>query len=117
VLFALAVAANLVLLYWPRTVGAGGPPHLDKAVHLLAFAAVAWTGLRAGLPSAVLLPVLVVHAVSSELVQARLLSERSGDPADVLADCAGVLLGALAGNRLGKASWRDEPAGPPRRGS
>ena len=43
-LFAVAVVANLVLLYWPRAPGTGGIPHLDKAAHLVSFALVTWTG-------------------------------------------------------------------------
>jgi len=104
--FAAAVAVNLLLLYWPRGVGGGGVPHMDKAVHLLVFAAVAWTGLRAQVPARWLLPLLALHAVTSELVQDRLLPDRSGDWADVLAD----LLGILAGTLLASASWRDERA-------
>lgn len=107
--FAGAVAANLVLLYWPRAVGGGGLPHLDKAVHLLAFAAVAWSGLRARVPASWLLPLLVLHAGVSELVQDRLLPGRSGEVADVLAD----LVGILAGTAVARASWRDEPVVPP----
>ena len=107
--FAGAVAANLVLLYWPRAVGGGGLPHLDKAVHLLAFAAVAWSGLRARVPASWLLLLLVLHAGVSELVQDRLLPGRSGEVADVLAD----LVGILAGTALARASWRDEPVVPP----
>lgn len=104
--FAGAVAVNLLLLYWPHPVGGGGVPHMDKAVHLLTFAALAWTGLRARLPGVWLLPLLVLHAGLSELVQARLLPGRNGDWADVLAD----LLGILAGTLLVRASWRDEHA-------
>lgn len=106
--FVLAVVANLVVLYWPRAVSSGGVPHLDKAVHLAVFAAVVCSGLRAGLPAYALLPVVVVHAVTSEVVQQRLLAQRSGDPADVAADLAGTLAGWL----LARASWRGEPARP-----
>jgi len=102
--FAAAVVVNLVLLYWPRGVGGGGVPHLDKVAHFLVFAAVAWTGLRAGVPVRWLLPALVLHAVASEAVQGGLLPDRSGDPTDAVAD----VLGALAGTALAKASWRDE---------
>jgi len=105
-LFAATVLTNLALLYWPRDVGGGGPAHLDKVVHVVAFAAVAWTGLRAQVPAAWLLPVLALHAAVSEVVQARLLPDRSGDVADVLADLSGI----LAGTVLARASWRDEPA-------
>jgi alkylation response protein AidB-like acyl-CoA dehydrogenase len=103
-LFAATVVANLLLLYWPRAVGAGGVPHLDKVVHLVAFAAVAWTGLRAGLPARWLGALLGVHAVTSETVQAWLLPGRSGDPADALADLGGVVLGLIGG------SWRHDRA-------
>ncbi len=117
---ALVVVANLALLYWPRSVDTGGPPHLDKVVHLVSFAAVALAGARAGVRTAVLVPLLVLHAVSSEVVQARLLAGRSGDPADVAADLAGVLVGGLVGilaaTRPGQASWRHDRAGPPRGG-
>lgn len=109
VLFVGAVVANLVLLYLPRPDGGSGPPHVDKAVHLLAFAAVAWSGLRARVPASWLLPVLALHAGVSEVVQDLLIPGRSGDGADVVAD----LVGILAGSALARASWRDEPAVPP----
>ena len=108
VLFSAAVAANLALLYWPRTVGTGGVPHLDKVAHAASFALVAWCGLRAGLPPRWLAAVLAVHAVVSELVQHTLLAGRSGDPADVGADLLGVG-GVLLW--LAAASWRDERDG------
>ena len=104
-LFAAAVVANLVLLFWPRTVGGDGLPHLDKVAHAISFALVLWTGIRAGLPGRGLAAGLAVHAVASELLQETLLADRSGDPADVLADLAGVGGVALA---LGTASWRHE---------
>jgi hypothetical protein len=98
-LFCGALAANLVLLFWPDGVGAGGPDHLDKAAHAASFAVLAWTGLRAGLPVRLLAVALSAHAGSSELVQAALLPGRSGDVWDVVADLAGVALG------VGAASW------------
>jgi len=107
--FVGAVVANLVLLYLPRPDGGSGLPHVDKVVHLLAFAAVAWSGLRARVPASWLLPVLALHAGVSELVQDLLIPGRSGDVADVAAD----LVGILAGSALARASWRDEPAVPP----
>jgi hypothetical protein len=102
-LFAVAVIANLLLLYWPRAPGTAGIPHLDKAVHFLSFVFVTWAGARAGFAIRVLAAVLAVHAIASELIQHALLPGRSGDPADVLADLAGVAGVALA---LGAASWR-----------
>lgn len=107
--FVAAVVTNVAALYWPRGVSTAVEiPQLDKVVHLLLFAAVAWTGLRARLQGRVLLPLLVVHAVLSEVLQATLLPQRSGDPADVLADLAGVLAGIL----LARASWGGEHAEP-----
>jgi VanZ family protein len=110
VAFGVAVVVNLLLLYWPRAVGGDGVPHVDKVAHVLTFASVAWAGRWAGIPRRWLVPVLALHAVSSELVQSFLLEDRSGDLADVVADCAGILLGALAPTRPARASWRDDDA-------
>ena len=96
-MFALAVAANLVVLYWPHVETPGGLPYVDKVGHVVAFAAVAWTARRAGLFRRSLVPVLVAHAVVSEVVQHTLLPGRRGDPADVVADVIGVALGLLGG--------------------
>jgi hypothetical protein len=98
-LFAGALLVNLAVLFWPSGVGGGGPEHVDKVVHAASFAALGWTGVRAGLPVATLVAALAAHAVTSEVVQATLLPDRSGDPWDVAADVAGVALG------LGAASW------------
>ena len=106
--FGLALAAQLVVLYWPRGVSAGGLPHVDKAVHVAIFAAVAVTGLRAGLSRVLVLGGLAAHAPLSELLQAVVLPDRGGDPWDVLADLLGVGLGALAAGPARGASWRGE---------
>jgi hypothetical protein len=102
------LVVNLVLLFWPRSVETGGLPLLDKVVHATSFGLVMWSGLRAGLVAHVLGPLLAVHAVTSEAIQHYLLANRSGDPADVLADIAGVAGVALA---WGAASWRHEHGG------
>ncbi len=91
-LLVLLVVIQLVVLYGPST-GAGPQlPHLDKVVHALVFAA----------PTAVALlwrrgwwvvGALALHATVSELAQARLLSSRSGDVWDMVADLTGILLG------------------------
>lgn len=96
--FALAVLVHLVVLYWPASAAgpAGLVPGTDKLVHAAVFAAVAWTGLRAGLPVRWLVAALLGHAVLSEVVQGTLLAERDGDPGDALADAAGVLAAVLA---------------------
>jgi hypothetical protein len=106
--FALALGVNLVLLFWPRPAGPDGLPGLDKAVHLATFGALAFTGLRVGFAAPWWLPLLAVHAVTSEIVQDRLLSRRTGDPLDVLADLAGVLAGTL----LARASWGSDRSRP-----
>jgi hypothetical protein len=105
--FGVAVLASLVVLYAPRAAG-DGVPHLDKLVHLLLFATLAVTGLRAGARPLVLLLLLLAHAVSSELIQEHLLTERGGDPLDLLADLAGV----AGGSAFERASWRRERAAP-----
>jgi hypothetical protein len=107
VALAVAVAVNLVILFWPRPASPGGLPGLDKMVHLATFGSVALTGLRAGLPARWLLPVLAAHAVASEVVQELLLSRRSGDLRDVVADLVGVLAGTL----LARASWGSDGSG------
>jgi hypothetical protein len=104
--FAATVVANLVVLYWPRAVSQGGIPFADKAVHVAIFAVVAVAGLLARVPLGWMVGLLVADAVSSELVQHWLLANRSGDPADVAADLAGVAVGAFVGLKLsaGKAA-------------
>lgn len=102
--FVAAVAANLVVLYWPRQVSDGGIPYADKVVHVAIFAVVVVTGAFAGVPLAWLVGLLVVNAVGSELVQHWLLANRSGDPADVAADLVGVAVGAFGGLKLTSAT-------------
>jgi VanZ family protein len=89
--FVLVVIVQLVVLYWPGAPSTGGVP-IDKVVHATVFGAVLWVGARAGVPFRPLLAVLVGHAVVSELIQHYLLSGRTGDPLDVVADLAGVLI-------------------------
>lgn len=93
--FALALAVQCWALYVPRppTVESGLP--LDKVVHLALFAVVTWLGVRAGWRWVV--PLMIVQAAVSELVQLLLLPNRGGDWWDLLADVAGIGLGwALA---------------------
>jgi VanZ family protein len=76
-------------------------PFLDKIGHLLIFAlpvAVimlyrASRGAVSARFGVVVIAIFAVHAVISELIQARFLPERSGDPYDVLADLAGTAIG------------------------
>jgi hypothetical protein len=106
--FVVAVTVNLLVLYWPRQVsGAQLFPGVDKVVHVGVFALVALTGVRARVPLRWLAGALVIHAVSSELVQHWLLPRRSGDPGDVVADLVGVGLGMALGVATPRAggSW------------
>ncbi|WP_427884720.1 VanZ family protein [Kribbella sp. GL6] len=93
--FVAAVALQLYGVYAPREAGPNlGIPQLDKVAHCVLFGAVAFTGLKAGVPARWLLGALAANAVVSELVQHWFLPQRDGDPFDTLADLAGVALGA-----------------------
>jgi len=93
--FGFALVAQLIALYSAQ--GLGGPqiPGLDKAVHVLIFAAPALAALMAGISAGWALGILAVHAPVSELIQHSALSTRSGDVLDVMADLGGVVLGWL----------------------
>ena len=96
------LVVSLYMLFWPEP---GGPetdlPGADKVVHALVFLALAGTArLRFGGAPAVLTAVLGYAAVS-EVVQALLLSERTGDLWDLLADAVGAGLGWWLARRLG----------------
>ena len=106
------VAVHLGVLYAPDAGGAPTFPGIDKVVHVATFASVVFAGLRAGLAARWWVPVVAAHAVVSELVQHWLLPHRSGDPADVVADLAGVGLGVLAARWLVRASWVGDGSGP-----
>jgi VanZ family protein len=68
-------------------------PGADKAVHAGLFLLLAATAaLRFGVCPLVL-GLVLGYATTSELVQAGLLAERSGDVRDLLADALGALAG------------------------
>lgn len=115
VAFALACAVQLYGLYAPQAPGPPGPAGADKVAHTAMFAAVLVTGSLVRIPLAPLTAVLGVHAVVSEVVQHRLLPDRSGDPADVVADLVGVALGVgvvLAARRARAARRASSTHGP-----
>jgi VanZ family protein len=91
--FGLAVTLSAFVLFWPSPPGDVPFPYADKVVHALVFLAVAWTGRRVGISVRALAIGLVLYAIGSELFQHLVLSERSGDWTDVVAD----LIGAAAG--------------------
>ena len=99
VLFALVLAGQLVVLYAPRAPSTGGVPGLDKLVHVVVFFLVVAAGLRAGAARPLVFLVSVVQAPVSELLQATVLPNRSGDPLDVVADLLGCVLGWLVTRR------------------
>jgi hypothetical protein len=91
-----ALVVQLAVLYSP--VAPAGPQiaGLDKLVHIGVFAVPVLAALMAGMSAPWVLGILAVHAPVSELVQHFALPHRSGDPFDVMADFAGIALGALA---------------------
>jgi hypothetical protein len=97
VVLAVLLAVHLVALYWPRVAVDGPVTWSDKAVHVALFALPAAAGVLAGLRPAYVLVPLALHAPLSEVLQHAVLPHRSGDPADVVADLAGVVLGATVG--------------------
>jgi VanZ family protein len=104
---------SLYVLFWPDPAGDSGLPGADKVVHLVLFGLLAaTTRLRFG-GHWRLLALLAGYALVSELVQASLLPERSGDVADLVADMVGV----AAGWWLTGRAAQDRPVGPGRRRS
>lgn len=104
--FGVACAINLYGLYAPSQPGPPMFPGFDKVAHLGSFALVMVTGALAGLPARWLAALLVVHAISSEVVQHLVLPDRSGDPADVVADIGGIALGWCAASLLHRVRRR-----------
>jgi hypothetical protein len=94
--FGVALAVQLVVVYAPS--GPGGPEinGLDKVVHVLIFFGPALAALMMGIRARWALGILLLHAPVSELIQAVGLPHRDGDVFDVMADLGGVLLGGLA---------------------
>ena len=96
-LFACALAVHVAVLYAPSSGAAPAVPHLDKVIHVAIFAAVAFTGVRAGIPVVALGLALAAHAGLSEWVQGALLADRSADAWDAVADLVGAVLGLVLG--------------------
>lgn len=94
----------MAVLYAPRTpaVDTGGLP-VDKLVHVVAFALPTAALIAAGLPRGWVIGLMALHAPLSEVIQHRLLADRSGEPLDVVADLAGVALGT-------SLAWRAKPS-------
>ncbi|WNV74407.1 VanZ family protein [Geodermatophilus sp. DSM 44513] len=100
--FAVAVLVSFAVLFAPADDVPSSPPGVDKAVHLLLFAALAVSGRWAGARPAVLAAALVAYAAVSEVVQGLPALGRSASVADGVADVAGVLAGLLLWSRAGR---------------
>ncbi|ASO21388.1 hypothetical protein FHR81_002359 [Actinoalloteichus hoggarensis] len=103
-LFPLALVISLVVFFMPASGVPSAPPGTDKLVHAAVFAALAATGLGAGVARLPLFLGLAGYAGLTEVLQAVLPLGRSGDPWDVLADLVGLALGwglLRLGGRLG----------------
>ncbi|MCD5351854.1 VanZ family protein [Kineosporia mesophila] len=87
----LTLVLHLIVLYAPRAPGTGGLP-VDKVVHATIFGGLLWAAARANLRLRPVALALAGHAVASELLQHFVLPNRSGDPADVVADLVGVVI-------------------------
>jgi VanZ family protein len=100
------------VLFWPDPVGGGsGLYGADKVVHAGLFALLAVTArLLVGRHRGLLLT-LAGYAALSELVQASLLSSRSGDVLDLAADLVGVAVGWWLVGRAGRGRPRGSTAG------
>lgn len=92
-----SLALNAYAVLTPSTPGLPLFPHADKLVHVAIFLLPALLGVLGRLPVPAWTGVLVAYAVLSEVVQATLLSTRSGSVADLLADVVGIALGITAG--------------------
>lgn len=97
VLLGLGFALQFVALYAPDAPGSSsGFPHSDKVVHAVVFGIpvlVAGLGRVTWWPWVVLLG--AVHAPVSEVVQHVVLTQRSGDPWDVVADLVGLGMASM----------------------
>lgn len=82
------------------------PRNIDKIEHALAFFVLAASAVQIFSPGRALLGAamgLVLLGAGIEFAQAAFTIDRSADPLDALADCAGVLLGLATA----MTPWRD----------
>ena len=94
------VLLSAYVLFTPRTGGGGLFPGADKVVHAALFGLLAATTRWRFGPVAVGFVAVAAYAVASEVAQAVLLTSRSGDAYDVVADLLGAVVGWLVAGRL-----------------
>jgi len=93
--FAVAVLVSLAVLFAPPGDVPATPYGVDKVVHALLFAALAFTARWAGVGRGVTAGLLVLYAAVSEALQGTDLVARDASLGDWLADVVGVLAGLL----------------------
>jgi len=97
--FVVVLLLSVWMLFSPGSTVPAGPPYSDKVVHALLFAALATTGLRAGVRPLPLVAGLVMYAAGSEVLQSLLPIHRDGDVADAAVDLVGVAIATVVGGR------------------
>lgn len=102
----LAVLVQLAVLYAPAGTTAAPFPHADKVVHVAVFLVPVALAVLATRRPLVVAAVFILHAAVSEVVQATLLPQRSGDPRDAVADVVGVGLGVLVAHLVRRSPER-----------
>jgi len=100
ILLILGVVALLVQFY--GLYSPSGPPSTpgmpsDKIEHLLGFAVPVALFIAARVDWRLVAGLAVLQAIASELVQGLLLSDRSGDLWDIVADLTGTAIGCVVG--------------------
>ncbi|MFW6600516.1 VanZ family protein [Propionibacteriaceae bacterium Y2011] len=112
-LILLGIVATIVQcygLYGPAgTPSAPGLP-LDKVAHVLGFALPVGLFVAARIDWRWVAAVAVGQALVSEFVQGALLSERTADPLDLLADVIGIVLGVAGGRVSARRMAGRQPA-------
>jgi VanZ family protein len=100
--FVVVLLISFYALFSPASGVPFLPPGVDKLGHFALFAALAWTGRRAGIPVVGLALGLLGYAVGSEILQAVLPLNRDGDVWDGLTDLSGAGIGMWLARRDGR---------------
>ncbi len=92
-----SVVVHLLALYWPRIEVAGAPEGSDKLTHMVLFGVPVLAAVLVLRRPWLVVALLALHAPVSEWAQSALLTDRSGDPTDAVADLVGVGVGVTLG--------------------